>query len=188
MIKKYLLIIALVSLAGCGSFKKVPARYIAITPDNIDNLTGNYSVFSATDTDNEFPYFNNANEKFYRKYGRGVSDTIKFDTLRGGNFRISIISNKRLSVEFSRNHKKLKSQTFEYKIKKDGLLYIKNRNTIIAGVPYLFGGVDVKKVRLALSTQSDLIINDVNHSSGALLFIFGDSKTWEYNNTYKRIK
>ena len=186
--KKYNLIIFSVFFISCGVFRDKQENYQKITPENVNILNGNYLVFAKKKPNEKYPYFDNANEKFYRKYGRGVSDTLKFDSISGGNFRVSILNKKEINLEFIKNEKIIKNQKFTYKIKEDGFLYIKNRNTIIKGIPFLFGGVDVKKVRIALSENNDLLINDVFDSSGALLLIFGDAKVWENTNKYKRFK
>lgn len=185
--KKYNLILLFLFFVSCGPFRDKQENYQKITPTNVTNLNGNYSVF-AMEPNKINPYYNNANEKFYRKYGRGVTDTIKFDSISGGNFKISILNEKEINFEFIKSNKTLRNQKFKYKIKDDGFLYIKNRNTIIAGIPFLFGGVDVKKVRISLSENNNLLLNDVFDSSGAALLIFGDAKVWESTNQYKRIQ
>jgi hypothetical protein len=92
-----------------------------------------------------------------------------------------------LQIDFLKKNDTVKSQTIKYKFKDDGFLHLKNRNTIISGIPYIFGGIDVKKVRIALNQNNDLILNDIFDSSGALLLIFGDAKVWEETNIYLRI-
>ena len=188
--KKYFVIVVsgLFLFFGCSSFSDKHLNFRKININNVDVLTGNYSIFAIKAPKEAYPYFDNANEKFYRKYGRGKSDTIKFDSIHGGNFKILIKNAKEINLQFEQNNKILKSQTLEYIIKDDGYLYIKNRNTIVKGIPYIFGGVDIRKVRIALSENGDLIINDIFASSGALLLIFGDAKVWESTNNYKRIK
>ena len=49
----------------------------------------------------------------------------------------------------------------------------------------LLGSIDIKKLRLTAS-ENYLVIEEVYHSSGATLLIFGDSKTWTYFNKYER--
>lgn len=182
-------IIALISFIflSCASFKEKKTAYQKINSTNTNILNGTYSIFASKSLKDDFFYFDNANEKFYRKYGRGNSDTIKFDTINGGLFKVLIKNEQEINLEFIRKNKVIKRQTLNYKIMKDGFLYIKNRNTIISGIPYLLGGVDVKKVRLSLTENNDLIIDDIFDSSGALLLIFGDAKVWENTNIYKKI-
>lgn len=186
--KKYYLIFLPFIFLNCGVFKEKQENFQKIQRDNVTILNGNYSVFAVKYPDDKYAYYDNANEKFYRKYGRGESDTLKFDTINGGNFKITIVNAKEIKLEFIKHDKTLKSQTLRYKIKDDGFLHISNRNTLIRGIPFLFGGVDVRKVRMSLCENNDLLINDVFDSSGAFLLIFGDAKEWERTNSYKRIK
>jgi hypothetical protein len=185
---KNLYLILLSSLfMSCGVFKNKPKNLVEINSDNASNLNGTYSVFAFDKLNTEYPYYHNANNKFYRKYGRGESDTISFDTISGGRFKIKIINDQKLQIDFLKKNDTVKSQTIKYKFKDDGFLHLKNRNTIISGIPYIFGGIDVKKVRIALNQNNDLILNDIFDSSGALLLIFGDAKVWEETNIYLRI-
>lgn len=173
---------------SCGVFEDRNGNFQKIDITNVNMLNGTYSVFANNKLKTEYPYFDNANEKFYRKYGRGEKDTISFDTISGGKFKLKIIDNKKLKIDFIKNEKVIKSQTLKYKFKNDGFLYVKNRNIIISGIPYIFGGVDVKKIRIALNQNNELIINDIFDSTGALLLIFGDAKVWESTNEYKRVE
>jgi hypothetical protein len=77
---------------SCGVFKNKPKNLVEINSDNASNLNGTYSVFAFDKLNTEYPYYHNANNKFYRKYGRGESDTISFDTISGGRFKIKIIN------------------------------------------------------------------------------------------------
>jgi len=185
--KKYYLILFSILFLSCGSFKDKQENFQKINENNVTILNGNYSVFKKTKS-NEYYYFDNLNEKFYRKYGRGERDTINFDTISGGILKISILNNRELNLDFIKNDRIVKNQKLKYKFKNDGFLYIKNRNTLIGGIPYIFGGIDVRKVRIALNENNNLLLNDVFNSSGAFLLIFGDAKVWEETNIYKRLK
>ncbi|MES1181806.1 MAG: hypothetical protein ABUL44_03335, partial [Flavobacterium sp.] len=126
---KYYLILLSALFFNCGGFTSIPESYHKIDTDNLNILNGTYSVFAKSKLKTEYPYFDNANEKFYRKYGRGARDTISFDTISGGKFKIIILNNERINIEFIKKDKIIKSQTLKYKLKEDGFLYIKNRNT-----------------------------------------------------------
>ena len=186
--KKYYFLLLSILILSCGVFKEKPKNYQKINSENVERLNGTYSVFTNDTVKTAFPYYDNANEKFYRKYGRGKKDTISFDTLSGGKFKLNVLNHEQLEINFIKGKETIKSQTLKYKFKDDGFLYIKNKNTLIKGIPFIIGGVDVKKVRLALNQKNELIINDIFDSSGALLLILGDAKVWERINSYKRIE
>ena len=184
--KKYYPILLLILFLSCGVYRDKQENFTKINSENVTLLNGNYSVFAERKPNVKYPFQNYANEKFYRKYGREY-DTIKFDTISGGSFNISIANDKEINIKFIRDNQVLRKQTLKYKIKDDGFLHIKNRNTIFRGLPFIFGGIDVRKIRIALSENSELLINDVYSGYGAFLFI-GDAKSWEETNKYKLIK
>ena len=134
-----------------------------------------------------FPVFNNAFNKFYRGYGRGVSDTLKLDILNSYSIKLNLRSENKIQIVYLKNGEILKDFELECNLNADSYLYIENNNSKITGIPYLFGGVDIKKIRLTNDNLNNLIIEEVNHSSGGLLLFLGDSKTWNYRNYYKRI-
>jgi hypothetical protein len=76
---------------------------------------------------------------------------------------------------------------FKFKLTNDGFLLIKNRNFRVLGLPYIIGGIDIKKRRLSLE-NGNLVIDEVYHSSGGTLIIFSDSKTWTSRNKYTRVR
>ncbi|WP_196896044.1 hypothetical protein [Aureivirga marina] len=186
--KYFYLIFMSFLLISCAKFKKLPTNYKKIDRTNIASLNGEYSIFAKNQLATKSPYFHNANNKFYRKAGRGISDTIHFDSISGGIFKINVLNKEKVKFEFIKKGKIVRSQTLKYKLKKDGFMHIKNRNTILIGVPYIFGGVDHRKVRIALDTNNNLILNDIFDSSGSLLLIFGDAKVWEELNIYEKLK
>ena len=187
--KTTIFIFLLLSMISCATFEKTNNKNVQL---NIEKLNGKYSIFAMIQNNNKpyhynSYYFNNANENFYHKYGRGEWDTIKYDTLTGGEFSVKILDKKRIVLNFYRKSQIVKSLNLKYKLK-DNWLYLKNKNFLFAGIPYIYGGIDIKKVRIGVNNRNNLIINTVNNSSGALLFIIGDAKKWEYINEYKRIE
>ena len=64
----YYLVILSTLFFSCGVFKSKQENYQKIDEKNVRNLNGNYSIFSSEKRTSEYPYVNNANEKFYRKY------------------------------------------------------------------------------------------------------------------------
>lgn len=184
--KKILITLSIVLCYHCSSFKETPSQYHRVGVKNINTINGSYSVFPVRSNNN---LLHTANSKFYRKYGRKERDTLELQQQFNYKFNIEILNPDSLKVEIIENEKIVRTQVLKYTLKNnDGFLYIENRNTIIGGVPYLFGGIDIKKVRCTLNSENDIIIQELHHSSGALLFVFGDSKTWEYIHTYSRIR
>ena len=101
--KKYYFIFVSILFFSCGVFKDKQESYQKIDITNVNKLNGTYSVFASNKLRTEYPYFDNANEKFYRKYGRGEKDIINFDTISGGKFKVNIIDNEKIKIDFIKN-------------------------------------------------------------------------------------
>ncbi|MGX7666736.1 hypothetical protein [Flavobacterium pedocola] len=194
--KLCLLVISITSFFFIGCATKFHQSYKNPTKfdkQSISRINGEYSIYPIDSTgsfsDNEFNNeFNNAFIKFYRKYGRVVRDTLKLSKLHDYSLKLEIKNEAEIELKYLKNKNIIKQLKLPYEIKPDGYLYLENKNRLYQGIPYLFGGVDIKKIRLGMDPAENLIIEEVYHSSGALLFIFGDSKTWHNRNYYKKIK
>lgn len=176
-------ILTLLSIS-CAPFSKTSKTLSQL--QEVNTINGSYSIYPIVDTAQSiFPY--NAFELFYREYGRGIKDTLKLDSSKNYQISIRIIDEQYLRVDHLENSKLLRTLKLKYYSKQDGYLYLKNKNLKISWIPYLFGGIDIVKLRIACNAKSNLIIEKVHHSSGAIFFILGDSKTWNYVNEYQRL-
>jgi hypothetical protein len=110
---------------------------------------------------------------------------MKIDNLDNYTFEIKLIENHQIEVSYLKHKISFRKFILEYDLREDGYIYLKNRNFKILGIPFLWGGIDIRKLRLNC-VDNYLIIEEVYHSSGAILLIFGDSKTWNYTNKYER--
>lgn len=181
------LLILTLTIQSCATFPKSTANKQLLTENNLKRINGQYKVRAVKDSllDNTYIDHHNAFEKFYRGKVRGSRDTMKFDNLDNYTFAIKLIENNQIEVDYLKDKISFRKFTLECDFKEDGYLYLKNKNFKILGVPYLFGGIDIRKIRLC-AVDNYLIIEEVYHSSGATLLIFGDSKTWNYINKYER--
>lgn len=184
-----LFVILVFILQSCINFSESYTNLQLSADRNLYSINGQYKIkpLKSNSGDTIYLDFNNAFEKFYRGKGRGSRDTLKIDDTDRYSFKISVYDRDRIEVIYFKDSIQFKNFYIRYKFKKDGFMYLKNKNTKIMGVPYLFGGIDIKKLRLSV-IDNNLLVEEVYHSSGAVLFIFGDSKTWETINQYERIK
>ncbi len=181
------LVILTLILQSCATFPINSSIKQPLTEANLTELNAQYNVSAEKDSliDNTYIDLHNAFEKLYRGNGRGNKDTMTIDNLDRYSFAINVIDNRRIEITYLKDKSSFRKFSMKYYSKNDGYLYLKNKNFKISGVPYLFGGIDIKKLRLT-NVDNYLIIEEVHHSSGGLLFILGDSKTWTYINKYKR--
>ncbi|MES2388720.1 MAG: hypothetical protein V4543_12030 [Bacteroidota bacterium] len=176
-------------MTACAPFEPYKQDSHAVTYYNKAELAGKYHVFAIKDSgmSDRNIEFENAFEKFYRHYGRGTQYEYNFESRNQYSFQLDIIDSANIKVSYLKNDSTFRNIIVKYEIKPDGYLYINNRNFLMAGIPYIFGGIDIKKLRLTRDSGRNLIIEEVYHSSGALLLIFGDSKTWNTRHRYVKI-
>ena len=175
-------------LFGCAAkFSKSYKNPNKFEKQNIHEINGEYNIYAIDSTSNNpKDKFSNAFNKFYRGFGRDKRDTLALNELNEYSLKLKVKNEN--EIKYFKNKIALKNLNFVYKLKSDGYIYIEDRNFKVSGIPYLFGSIDIKKIRLGVDNYENLIIEEVHHSSGALLLIFGDSKTWNYRNYYKQIK
>lgn len=93
-----------------------------------------------------------------------------------------------MKLIYIENETILRERLIKTKLKKDGFLYLKNKNIQPLLIPYIAGAIDINKIRFGLDTNNNLILDVANHTSGAFLFIaFLDGRTNKYRLIYKRI-
>ncbi|WP_074405973.1 hypothetical protein [Aquimarina megaterium] len=186
IVKTLLELLIVINLVSCASFPKNYKDSISIDKKNVTELNGEYNIVGIKDTLKENSH--NAFEKFYRSYGRFAKDTLKLDTLAKYTFSIRIIDNKKVNIKYLKNGKEFKDLVLKYKLKSNGFLYLKNQNFKIAGIPYIFGSLEEKKLRLRMDFNQNLIIEEAYHYSGALLIILGAGFDHTYRHHYEEVK
>lgn len=189
---KYILqILTLIFLAvliqSCATFPKSSTNQLRLTEHNLTRINGKYKVKPVKDSllAKDLTVYHNAFEKFYRGKGRSSKDTMKVDNLDNYTFEIRLIENNQIEITYLKDKISFRNFKLKYELKRDGYLYLKNKNLKVSGVPYLFGSIDIKKLRLNI-IDNYLTVEEIRHSSGAILFIFGDSKTWHNTDKYGR--
>lgn len=174
-------------IQSCATFPKSSSNQQRLTENNLTGINRQYKVKPERDSliDNTPNNYHNAFEMFYRGTGRGSKDTMVIDNLDNYTFEIRLIEKKQIEVIYLKDKISFRKFKLKYELKADGYVYLKNKNLKVSGVPYLFGGIDIKKLRLSF-IDNNLIVEEMRHSSGAILFIFGDSKTWHNTDKYGR--
>jgi len=129
-------------------------------------------------------------ENFFKEIDRHLlRDTLKIDSSKNYKLGLKVLSDKLIKIDYIQDDSVFRSRTLKTKLKKDGYLYLKNKNIGIRLIPYLLGGIDIKKSRITLSKEKNLVFDYSQHVSGAFLFlIFLDGETSKRRLEYGRIE
>lgn len=169
----------------CGSFKKTPHAFERVYTKDIHRINGVYRLVPMQVNPGSSQL---ANHKFYREYGRNVRDTLQLDTTKQHSFRVKVLNKKFLRIAILEDTVVLRIKKLAYRLKNnDGFVYIKNENTKVSGIPYVFGGVDIRKVRITLDASANLVLQEYYRDAGGLLLVLGGAKTSEGIFVYERV-
>lgn len=188
----YLLLILVSSIQSCTSFNQNLINPNPLNEENLSELNGRYEIVpiesdSAKKTNKNLVWVHN---NFLKEIDRKlIKDTLKLDSLKTYAFDLKILNPNQIRINYIENGLLFKERILKIKLKKDGYLYLKNKNIQFLLLPYIAGALDVKKTRLSKLKNGNLIFDVANHRSGAaLLVVFLDGKTWKYRQEYERIK
>lgn len=198
MMNRFLRVIFLIfltlHLSSCGaSFKKRHFKHDLqkLNQKNYQLLDGTYSVNPKSVYHSKSKNF--FSDSIFRKmntYNLFVNEPIKFsklDTIEFINsnkkFALRFISSEQIEIIYLINDVIKSREIINGKIKRNGLFYLDNKYFESKGIPYLWGGIDVKKRRIGLSKSGNLIFNGAYCREGALLFLFAAGTS--YNTVYE---
>lgn len=185
-------------LFNCASFSKKDFKndYTKINQSEIKSFNGKYTFEPIKKYDKK-----NGNSDYdiskniINSYNYITNDILKFENIDSTvnnvpqyYIELKILNTTELSVELFKNNNSLKKQQIKGILKKNGMFYLDNNYLKCTGIPYLFGGCNNNKRRIAISKNNNLIVNEAVDNSGALLFLFWAGQS--YNSTYefKRLK
>ncbi|MFC0605863.1 hypothetical protein [Winogradskyella pulchriflava] len=177
---------------SCASFDNDLTNPYPLNESNLSELDGIYEI-KQVDYDTVFKKFNqqmwtgnNFLEEIDRKL---IKDTLHLDSLKNYKFGLKVLNKKKIRISYIENDTIFRERMLKAKLKKDGFLYLKNKNTGFLLVPYIAGAIDIKRTRLSKSEDGNLIFDYSHHRSGAFLIIaFLDGRTWKNRLEYKRIE
>ncbi|WP_312136284.1 hypothetical protein [Sphingobacterium sp.] len=177
---------------SCVSFESTFNPY-KLDKHNLNQLDGIYEINHAG-YNSKYVKANNSytsySENFFKEIDRHLlRDTLKIDSSKNYKLGLKVLSDKLIKIDYIQDDSVFRSRTLKTKLKKDGYLYLKNKNIGIRLIPYLLGGIDIKKSRITLSKEKNLVFDYSQHVSGAFLFlIFLDGETSKRRLEYGRIE
>jgi len=141
-------------------------------------IEGNYEVFPLNTEKRNYNSvyailntFNNENSKYTEEIN---------------SFEIKIINDKYLNFIFKKDNSEIKISK-KYFLNKNGFLKINNKSKI-SGIPYLIGGIQIKKIELGVTKNKELIINGSESDESAILFIPVSSPKESFIYKFKKIE
>ena len=197
MKKICLLILILGTLLSCASFSEKVAfnNQIILKKESISKINGTYEIGSLTairkfentkpkrienDSLNRFSLFETIKET-----NQELRDNINKD-IKNYKVKIEIVNDKRISFSLLKNEMKIDSIEMNFKIRKDGFLYLKNNNFRTELIPILCGNFEVERTKIGINRDNNLTISNSYFLYGAILIIIGDTKKSNFSSEYKR--
>ena len=179
---------------SCVSFDKALINPNPLNKKKLTELNGRYGIvhneFDSIYINKEYNYNRqiwNSNNFFTEIDRKLIKDTLKIDTLKTYEFDLKVLSPTRIKIDYIENGKVFRERILKTKLKRDGYLYLKNKNTQIMLFPLIYGALDIKKTRISKSDDSNLIFDVANFRYGGALVFIGDTKTWKYRQRYEPI-
>ena len=173
--KKLLLVFILFLTVGCATIPKYDLNNNAAVKKLYD-LDGEYDNYPHSDTIREYQTINRI-----INWKANKTDTSKV-------YKIGISAGeKTLKFTSFKTDGKQEIRNIKGKLTGNGFVKLNNRNFRLTGIPYVLGYFDYKKIEIGLTKENDLIINGVEKSEGALLFVLGyGPPKHEFQFIYKR--
>jgi len=182
------------SFISCATFPKNIANQYIINKENVNSLNGKYSLnemYRSSLTDSTSFSFSNSDVGFNHTFfdeidSRMFAKRIEIDSLKSYYFVLKVLNSKNIEIIYLENESSIRRQTIKYNLK-DGYVYLKNRNFKIKGIPYLIGDFGIKKIRVTLNKEKNLLLETSEFSSGgvALLMVHPVGKL-KYQKIYER--
>ena len=190
-----MILILVILFQSCASFDKELINPNPLNKGNLTELNGRYGIvhneFDSIYINREYDYKRqiwNSNNFFTEIDRKLIKDTLKIDTLKTYAFELKVLSPKRIKVEYIDSGKIFRERILKTKLKHDGYLYLRNKNTQFMLVPIIAGAIDIKKTRITKSENGNLIFDVATFRYGAAVVFIRDTRTWKYRQEYEPIK
>ena len=195
MKKIALLVIISMLLSNCASFstRMIKDKITKLNQENIQTIEGRYEI-ACYDAYYVSSY---TKRKIIQNRNTMYPETVNYFTntiipRRGNNINytvdIKLLSDTEIQFTYrSKDNIIVQQATLEMKLRKNGMIHLKNVETNTKGIPLIFGNITVKKSRIGLRKNKDLIINNVDFNAGGFLILLGDSRRSNDSFYFKRI-
>ncbi|RED49989.1 hypothetical protein [Seonamhaeicola aphaedonensis] len=164
---------------GCASFPKTQTPSIChINLNNINLIEGTYAMKHCyPDSKDSIIYKSVFNEDLNRyptlfeEINNGILvKRLKMNSEKEYTFSLKILNLKRIEIDYLEDNLVVRKNSVRYKLKEDGFVHIKHRNFKIIGIPYVLGGINKKRTRLALFEDNNLLLEASEFESGGVFY------------------
>ncbi|WP_370479056.1 hypothetical protein [Tamlana flava] len=194
------ILLNLVMSCACFPKKQFPETS-HINANNINLLEGTYAMKNCfpedsdgiidmgldNDESNQYPTF------FHEVHNGLLVKPLKINSKKNYTFSLKISSPKRIEIEYLEDDLIVRKKNIRYTLKEDGFVYIKHRNFKIIGIPYVLGGFNKKRSRLALNEDNYLLFETSEFTSGGVFYagfiapVINFASKSKYKKIYQRI-
>jgi len=177
-------------LSGCASFSDatIENHRQKIAKGNLSQVAGMYQLAPDLEYKNDGKARSLDNRNFAKDIHFYISQkTSNLDSAADMRLIIKQYKIDQLTFIVKQNSLTLDSLAVPVKFYK-GSLYLQNKSREYIGIPYLFGSIMTEKTRIGLAKDEGLIIHYLSNSSGALLFMFFGSNSYQKAYHLKKLK
>ncbi|WP_420572201.1 hypothetical protein [Kordia sp.] len=175
---KYLVIIliTLLSFSSCASFseKIIENKTTPLTQEKLQHIEGTYAMKSydsyiKLNIDKEVQPLKEPKNNTISELTNGQSlDEIVLDKVK---VDVKIVADDKIRFLYRIQDSIIKKDSFTFKLQENGMLHLENREIDSSGIPHFIGRIEIKKSRIGLSKNNDLLINHVYFKSNVALIL-----------------
>ncbi len=184
-----------VCFSNCASFstKIIKNKITKLDRENIQTIEGRYEIscynayYLSTYGKREIVQYENPEDA---TTVNSFTNTIipKRGTDTNYTVDIKLLSDTEIQFTYRSKNTVVSQTTMEMKLRKNGMIHLKNRETNIKGVPMIFGNITVEKSRIGVQKNNDLIITNVDFIAGGFLILLGDTRRTNTSFYFKRVQ
>jgi len=180
--KKLVLLFLVVLLnTNCAGFKN-PTGSGNFNKNNLSEIDGTYKNISSSGTETLTEVFDRDTNIF--AFLKGGDN--KYDKIKDVKLILKIINNKRLNVKIIDSDNLLFDKNLKVKLKKDGFLYLREKQFMIEGIPFVAGGWNVQKSCFTIDKNHNLQVQLNYFFYMAILVVISDAKTTNSYFTFEK--
>ncbi len=184
------LLLFLFVMQSCASFKKNVTNTNPLTKQNINQLNGIYDIIDMH-TDSVYKVLNKQSwmhDNFLTEIDRRlIKDTLQIDSLKHYKFELKVINSKKIKIHYYENNIVIRERILSAKLKEDGYLYVKNKNFGLVGVPPILGYLDLKRTRMTLDSNGNILFDIAQRDIAAIVLVFFFKiNTYQNRKIYQR--
>lgn len=187
----FCLSILVTTICSCASYSKRQFKkdLQPLKTQNLLDLNGSYSYHPVS---RYFSFRKQSEEdKTPDSLVRNNSYSFILDNYDSNNFKdrhitLYLKTEKELIVELVEDSIVLEETLITGKLK-NGMFYLDNKFLDCNGIPYFFGGCKNRKRRIGLKNNGNLLINEAEDTSGAILFFISGGVAG-YNSTFEYLR